>query len=191
MVGSAPTASQAAAHEALFGDALACDEVRPAAFLTGSTSGARLRVDAANGEALLRALAIVEDGLRSEEPEPGSDNTMHRLEAKLDLLTSLVAGLVPAQDTLALLPLRWSARGACLRVDTPVPAGSVGTLRVQPVDWLPSTLVLPVRVLACELVDGLWQLWLRFDSLPPALEAALERHLFRIHRRAIAETRRR
>jgi hypothetical protein len=34
------------------------------------------------------------------------------------------------------------------------------------------------------------RVWLRFDALPAAFEAALERHLFRIHRRAVAESRR-
>ena len=46
------------------------------------------------------------------------------------------------------------------------------------------------RVLACVEDGGTWQLWLGFGPLPPALESALERHLFRVHRRAIAESRR-
>jgi hypothetical protein len=45
-------------------------------------------------------------------------------------------------------------------------------------------------VLAVESTDGHARAWLRFDPLPPALEALLERHLFRLHRRAVAERRR-
>ncbi|NUS39217.1 MAG: PilZ domain-containing protein, partial [Lysobacter sp.] len=68
--------------------------------------------------------------------------------------------------------------------------GTAGWLRLQPSDALPQALRLPVRVLACEdSADGP-RLWLRFEGLSPALSAALERHLFRVHRREIAERRR-
>jgi hypothetical protein len=180
-----------ASDDALFGDALACDEVRPLAFDARPPDPHALRSHAANGEALLHALAIVEDGLRAEEPESPSDGTLHRLEAKLDLLTALVAAVVPTPHDLAPRPLRWSARGARLVLDAPLETGSTGTLRVQPVDWLPSTLALPAQVLACHSVAGGHEVWLRFVPLPAPLEAALERHLFRVHRRAVAETRRR
>lgn len=176
---------------ALFGDALACEELRPLALDTRAPDPQRLRAEASNGEALLHALAIVEDGIRPEEPESPGDNTLHRLEAKLDLLTALVAAVVPAPHGLAPRALRWSACGACLRVDGPMAVGARGTLRVQPVDWLPSTLALPYEVLACQATDDGHQAWLRFDPVSPHLEAALERHLFRVHRRAVAETRRR
>jgi hypothetical protein len=179
------------AELALFGDSLACEETRPLALDTRAPDARRLRAEAANGEALLHALAIVEDGVRPEEPDSTGDTTLHRLEAKLDLLTALVAAVVPAPHGLAPRALRWSARGACLRVDEPLAVGARGTLRVQPVDWLPSTLALPYEVLACEAGNDGQQAWLRFDPLSPPLEAALERHLFRVHRRAVAETRRR
>jgi hypothetical protein len=63
---------------------------------------------------------------------------------------------------------------------------------VQAAEWLPSPLILPATVIALEPEgsSGLHALWLRFESLTPALEAALERHLFRVHRRAVAESRR-
>jgi hypothetical protein len=55
---------------------------------------------------------------------------------------------------------------------------------------LPETLQLPARVLAIEPSPAGRRVWLAFDDLPPALEAMLERHLFRVHRRAIAVSRR-
>ena len=129
--------------------------------------------------------------MRAEEPEPSTDNTLHRLEAKLDLLTAVVAAIVPVHEVDTPRALHWSARGACLHVDTEVMTGTPGLFRVQPVDWLPSLLVLPATVLAgAAAATGGRMVWLRFDSLSPALEAALERHLFRIHRRAVAESRR-
>lgn len=190
----------AAARESLFADAIACEEVRPAAFEAGAPDAARLAAHLARSEALLRALAVVEDSARHEDPDQPHDTALHRIEAKLDLLTSLVATLAGGHGSDPLRALKWSARGACLAVDGPVATGTRGLFRVQPADWLPSPLVLPATVLACEAAaPGLaahasgiagHAAWLRFDALPAPLEAALERQLFRLHRRAIAESRR-
>lgn len=186
----------AEAREILFGDILACEETRPAAFVHGDPDSATLQSFGTRGEALLRALAVIEDGARSEahaslEPEQPADHAMHRIEAKLDLLTLLVASVHASNDNDPLQPLQWSARGACLAIDGPLPAGTSGHFRVRPADWLPSPLLLPASVIACDTgAPGVTRAWLRFGSLSPALEAALERHLFRIHRRSIAESRR-
>ena len=191
------------ARQALFGDTLTCDELRPAAFLPGVLDGAALASCNARGEALLQSLAVVEDGMRGEEPEQPSDYALHRLEAKVDLLMALVAGLCASQDDDPMQPLQWSARGASLVIAAPVPVGSTGRFRVRPSDWLPSPLVLPATVLACDADAEAGtpanthagsgtqaRVWLRFGPLSPALDAALERHLFRVHRRAVAESRR-
>ena len=174
------------AEELLFGDSLACEELRPASWLPRPR-----RPDpalASSGEALLRALAVLEDGPRPEEPETG-DHALPRIEAKLDLLTTLVASLCRHDDADPVRFLRWSARGACLVLADP-PEGDSGLFRVRPADWLPSTLVLPATEIAREHTSEGVRCWLRFDALPLGLEAALERHLFRIHRRAVAESRR-
>ena len=186
----------AEARAILFGDMLACEEVRPAAFVAGASDSAALYSFGTRGEALLRALAVIEDGARSEahasiEPEQPGDHAIHRIEAKLDLLTLLVANVCAGDETDPLRSLQWSARGACLAVDRPLPPGTSGHFRVRPADWLPSPLLLPATVIACDTdASGATRAWLRFDLLSPALEAALERHLFRIHRRSIAESRR-
>ncbi|MGN7725618.1 PilZ domain-containing protein [Luteimonas sp. 22616] len=186
----------AEAREILFGDILACEEIRPAAFVHGDPGNVTLQSFGTRGEALLRALAVIEDGARSEahaglEPEQPADHAMHRIEAKLDLLTLLVASVHASNDSDPLQSLQWSARGACLAIDGPLPAGTSGHFRVRPADWLPSPLLLPASVIACDTgAPGVTRAWLRFGSLSPALEAALERHLFRIHRRSIAESRR-
>lgn len=192
-----------AAEQALFGDALTCDELRPAAFLAGAAHAQAARQAGLRAEALLHALAVVEDSGRSEEPEHPADHALQRLEAKLDLLTALVASQCRGEDADPLLPLRWSACGASLTTPTAVVRGSAGQLRLQPADWLPTALLLPCSVLACEPVPATEstaqaghddarpsRLWLRFDPLSPSLTGALERHLFRVHRRAIAESRR-
>ena len=50
--------------------------------------------------------------------------------------------------------------------------------------------VRPKSVLAAESAAAGTQLWLRFEGLSTGLAAALERHLFRLHRREVAERRR-
>lgn len=181
----------AAAREDLFGDVLACDEVRPAAFIPGTPDRATLRSLSARGEALLRALAVIEDGARSEEPEQPLDHALSRIEAKIDLLAVVVAGLCTGDADDSAKALRWSARGACLAVETALAAGSTGQFRVKPADWLPSPLLLPATVLVCAAeADGGLRAWLRFEPIGSALQAALERHLFRVHRRSVAESRR-
>ena len=55
------------ADAALFGDALACDEVRPAGFEPATLDPAALHAEALRAEAFLQALALVEDS-RGEDP---------------------------------------------------------------------------------------------------------------------------
>jgi hypothetical protein len=94
---------------------------------------------------------------------------------------------------LPLRPLRWSRRGIRLEQGTRSGAtpGSMGVIRLQPCDWLPDHIDLPVVIVAeAANGSGAHYLWLRFEGLSDALEMALERHLFRLHRRQIAEARR-
>ena len=183
--------SAESAHEVLFGDTLTCEELRPAIFLPGALDPAQLAGFNARGESLLQSLAVIEDGARSEEPELPSEHALQRLEAKVDLLMALVASLCADQHNDPPQSLQWSARGASLPVPAPVAVGSEGWFRVRPADGLPSPLVLPATVLACgSAADGSTRVWLRFGPLSQGLRGALERHLFRVHRRAVAESRR-
>ena len=106
-------------------------------------------------------------------------------------MQGLVARLARTQEPSdPIRALRWSALGVCMPSDTATAPGTTGIFRIQPSDWLPEALELPATVLA-SVTDGDGpQLWLRFGPLTPPLESALERHLFRVHRRAIAESRR-
>ena len=178
------------ARAEVFGDSLACEEVRPAAFVPGTLSPDAARAACLRGENLLRSLAVVEDSRGDDgEDHSANDLALHRIEAKLDLLTALVTSRF-GEHFDPRRPLRWSARGACLEVDDAIAPGTGGALRVQPSDWLPEMLLLPATVLASVAHSSGQQLWLRFGPITPALESALARHLFRVHRRAIAESRR-
>lgn len=178
------------AETELFQDTLSCELALPADFRVGNGVG---RFSA--GEALLRGLAQVED-MRSDDGNEERGELplqLQRMDAKLDLMLVLLGRLARQnEDALPLRPLRWSRRGLRLELGSRSGAspGAAGLVRLQPSDWLPDYLELPVRVVAEAAAGAGFHLWLRFDDQPAALEEALERHLFRMHRRQIAESRR-
>ena len=187
-----PHAAQAA-EAGLFGDGLSCEALLPAGFVPGHGHG-RLP----QAEALLRGLAQVED-LRSEDSSEEKRGELpllaQRMDAKLDLMLVMIGRLLRQNDQAQpTRPVRWSVRGLRLLMEpsTPPPGlDTVGIVRLQPSDWLPDELELPALVSASAGDSaGLW-IWLRFPPLPADLEEAMSRHLFRMHRRQIAETRRR
>lgn len=180
------------ARAQLFDEILTLEETRAAAFVPRALAPSTVDGLLAQAESLLRALAVIDDGIgRGEDPDQPPDPALLRLEAKLDLLTLLVADLAGGQSAAdPQRALRWSARGVELVLDQAVQAGAQGCLRVRASDWLPSPLVLPAQVLAAAPEAAGTRAWLAFSPGSPALEAALERHVFRIHRRDIAQRRR-
>lgn len=184
-----------AARRALFGDTLACEETRPSAVLPAAPDESRRRALLVRAEALMRALAVVEES-RSDEPDERNpvDQSVRRLEAKVDLLVGLVAGLLHREQPVdPPRALQWSVRGVAVELPSTEAAPAAGesvVFRVQLSDALPEPMQLPARVLAIEPSPAGHRVWLGFDGLGPAIEDLLERHLFRVHRRAIAETRR-
>lgn len=187
-----PHAAQAA-ESGLFGEGLSCEAILPVEFVPGAAPG-RLP----QAEALLRGLAQVED-LRSEDSSEEKRGELpllaQRMDAKLDLVLAMLGRLLrQSGPALAARPLRWSARGLRVLLDASTPAPGLdtpGLVRLQPSDWLPDELELPALVCASASdAAGTW-LWLRFAPLPADLEEAMDRHLFRMHRRQIAGARRR
>lgn len=177
-----------AGDEALFGDALGCDERLPAAFVPGASPAPGA---AARDLMLLRALAMMEEGTDPvREDGDARSAEFARVEAKLDLVLALLGAVVATRaQALPLLPLRWSRLGARLRLPGP-PAAPTGVLQVHLDPRLPLALELPARLVGTESLGAECLAWLRFDDLDPALESALERHVFRRHRRAVADARR-
>jgi len=174
------------ADAVLFNHALNFEAPLPADFSPGAAPGRP-----AHAQSLLHAVAMIEDmghGHQHEHDELAPFN--QRMEAKLDL-NLLLLGRVLEQTTPALpvRHVRWSLRGARLQWledETLLPAvATEGSLRIQLCDWLPEALQLPARVLAADTAH----IWLHFPAFAPALNDALERHLFRQHRRQIAQAR--
>ena len=146
---------------------------------------------AARGLMLLRALAMMDDGAEGErdEADPRAAE-LSRIEAKVDLVLARLGAVLSARaESLPATALRWSRLGARLRLASS-PARPDGVLRVHLDPRLPQALELPARLVGTERLGGECLAWLRFEGLDPALEAALERHVFRRHRREVAESRR-
>ncbi len=177
------------ADAALFGDALACEDVQRAAFLPQTLDPARVETTCARAEIHLSAIAVIEDS-RNEEEEGTQGLALRRIEAKLDLLLTLVGNLHTQANGDSRVQLKWSAQGVRMPAGSDCTEGSTGLFRMQATPWLPEPLVLPAQVIACAPgEDGTPCQWLQFGPLPESTRAALERHVFRQHRRAVAERR--
>lgn len=188
MIVHVPVMSHPAETE-LFDGALTCEAMLPTGFRRGER---RLPPQAA--ETLLRALAVAEDTRSDDADDRGElPLSFQRLEAKVDLLMNLMGKLArQGNEALPLRAMRWSHRG--LRIDAPqafdAKPGDAGVVMIEPATWLSDAMELPAHVVAeTSTADRHHHLWLRFDVLGAGLADALERHLFRLHRRQIAEAR--
>lgn len=178
-----------AAEAALFDHSLVCDAFQFAEFQPHPFTSEQRQQICAQAEATLRAVATVEDST-AEDDEGKQPLVLRRIEARLELLTTLVAKLVNPTPEAGAVTLRWSAQGACFTCAAPHPVGEIGLFRTRIAAWIPEPLQLPASVFACQptATEG-HTLWLRFGPLDEVLTSALERHLFRLHRRVIAERR--
>ncbi len=179
------------ADRTLFGDVLSCDLALPADVHAGSFAG-----HPASADNLLRGLAQVEDLRGDDNGEERGELPLlvQRMDAKLDLMLALIGRLVrQGGHALPLRPLRWSRRGIRLEAGTRsgMLPGTAGVLSLQPAEWLPEQIELPVTLLAeAASGNGGVFIWLSFAQLGSGLEATLERHVFRLHRRQIAAAKR-
>lgn len=175
----------------LFNDALMVEECRPASFVAAELPPTAGQQASHRGEYLLRTLELIDVTRHEEREEAGNDSQLRRLEAKVDVLTSLVSGLMRARgDCDPERALSWSAAGAVLQASSPLPEGTKGVFRVQPSDRVPETLSIPATVIASDVSGTGWVIALQFDGLAPGFVEELQRHLFRVHRRSVAENRR-
>lgn len=189
MIPEVVSLQDAAAEAHLFGDSLSCDLDLPVSLEPASSRGRQ-----AQAVALLSGLAQIEDLRKDDGGEEHGDLPLlaQRMDAKLDLILGLIGRLARTHE-LPEQPVRLSRSG--LRIDLDLAAGlAVHTrviVRLQPADWLPDHLELPAEVFARHDGEHGARLWLAFVDLRPDLVEALDRHLFRLHRRAVAEQRRR
>lgn len=179
------------ADAVLFAEVLSCRLQLPVSLRAATPTEAH----AATAGMLLEGVALVEDHHQEDKPaeEHGPhEHALRRLEAKADLMLALLGRLLRAEQAGdAPEAVHWSSRGLCVTLAGTWGEGATGLLSLPVAAWLPQQLELPVRVLATEPVEaGRQRLWLEVAPLTDTLAEALKRHLFRLHRRAIAIERR-
>lgn len=175
-----------AADIELFSDALTCEERMPAQFLPASPDDATPDELADAAEHLLRTLGHIDEShADGDDDRLANEPALLRLEAKLNLVLRLVADMA-RHERLPHADVRWSRRGIALTQPEGARLGSTGRVRLSLGPQYPLPLEMPVRVIASDTVNGSARLRLRFEPHRPALEAAMERYLFRLHRRALA-----
>ncbi len=175
----------------LFGDCFACDDELPIAFHISSPSEVGIANVLSRAEHVLRMIGNVDEAPSEDrEDRIGPGSAVAHLDAKLnialDLLGTLIAAQNPPPDP---QPIRWSRRGICFRHPRAETPGSSGLLRLYLLHWMPMPVELPANVLACTAEGADFRLWLAFPATAHALEAAIERQLFRRHRLLIAVAR--
>lgn len=140
--------------------------------------------------ALLNALTLIEEGSarQSEEPSPLIAQ-MERLEAKFDLvLTLLTEALLPESVVPGPVPMRISSRGIAFEAARQVEPGAVVELSIHFSASLPRPVVL-YGVVVEPLPGEESHVSVEFRQLDPGVKERLERLVFRRHRRSIAQQR--
>lgn len=183
-----------AADTELFGEALGLTERLPVRFVADAGSAAP-RQAASSSLTLIRLLAMLDEPQRGTADDSERNLAdLERLEAKVDLLLALFGeSLRKGEDIPPRCDLRWSSLGARFSsvVDSPA-VGDRGLLTVHVDPRLPRPIELRATVLAVDAprADLAVEVYCRFDDPDAVIGADLERHIFRHHRRQIAQTRR-
>lgn len=141
---------------------------------------------------------LQERSLRALRAEPADEHEeqnpeMLRLHEKLDALMESVGRLLAAHHPApAARNLRLSRRGVAwsMPAEQAPAAGGYGVIELHLHPRLLQPLLLPARIVAVHPGDGGATVEAAFEPIAEIMESALERHVFRRHRRAVAETRR-
>lgn len=141
--------------------------------------------------ALLRGASMLDVEAKTTHVDDDDQPDWWRLEAKLDLILELV-GALARRDGLGGKPrsLHCSRLGLCFDwPSAPDNSQVVAAIELHPL--VPEPLRWPGEISAEPLENGEFRCWLRFATMPEPLRGAWERHVFRLHRRLIADARRR
>ncbi len=142
----------------------------------------------------LAVLAAI-NALEAQPPPHVQEDTEGRLQewqyidAKLNVLIQMFAGFWRQQcDLPTPVRIELSASGLCLPATLPRPASPARSVRLYLHPALPQALQLPVgRLHADPEAPGM--LRLEFGEIADEVDDALSRHVFRHHRRALAQAR--
>ncbi len=163
------------------------DRLRVAVLPRDAASMPLARLAERNASTLASIAAIEERRADGADEDGPVRQELARLDAKLNALVDIVNRLLLPADALpARVPVRFNAIGALVPAALLPAAGDAVCLRIH-LDACPSLpLELPARVRR-RLDDGL--AFVAFEPLGEAVGEAIERFVFRHHRRKVAEAR--
>ena len=142
---------------------------------------------------VLQALAVFEEAPRAAgtDSDPAAME-LHHLEAKIDVLLSLMGGLVAERGCSAPahnLVLRAGSVEWCGGEADACQTGDTGFARIYVNPTLPLPLRLPARIVGTVERSGARWLLTQFEHLAPAVSDGMQKLIFRRHRRQIALSR--
>jgi hypothetical protein len=179
--------------EEFFGDCLILEDTRPLAWLPGPLAqGAELaHLNADNLQLLISESSIEEtrslDALTEESP--ALLHELQRLEYKLNILLRLTAELTMRHNAMPKpYHMRLSASGLEWSLDGPV-TGSTGLLQLYINPSMPQPILLPCKVESEVHRNSQRISQLRFVGVSEPVTDALDKLIFRHHRRLIASSR--
>ncbi len=137
------------------------------------------------------ALAWDETPLSNEASEESGGRQYELVEFKVNLLLELVSELLTRDQPLP-IPAAVQLTGEGLWWKTARPPGVSEILRMEPyiLPSIPKPLVLIGEVTCIERSDDLYRVHARFLQMSELLQNAMEKMIFRHHRRLVAEARR-
>ncbi len=179
--------------DAFFGDGLILDELRPLAWLPGPVPlGSELASLNADNLQLLIAEGSIEETRSTEalkEESPALLHELQRLEYKLNILLRLTAELTMRQNAMPkVYRIRLSANALEWYLAGPT-AGATGVLQLYINSSVPQPLLLPCTVAGEVVRDAQRISQLRFAGISEPVADAMEKLIFRHHRRLIASSR--
>ena len=179
--------------DSFFGDGLILEDARPLAFSAGpAAEGNELAHLNADNLQLLIAEASIEEARANEalkEESPALLHELQRLEYKLNILLRLTAELTMRHSEMPRVErFRLSAHGLEWLGGGPA-RGATGLVRLYINPSVPQPLLLPCAVVGDVQRDALSVAQLRFVGISEPVADALEKLIFRHHRRLRASSR--
>lgn len=136
---------------------------------------------------ILTAVSLLEEHHQLAEEPTQTELELHRIHHKLDLLLELIGSFMQLQAPRpAAVALRLSWHGVSWEIGSGDPSpGSVGLVELHLNPVMPLPLRWPARIVAVSATE----VSAEFSAVPEFCQVALERHVFKRHRREVAETR--
>ena len=172
--------------------AIACEGLIPLGWELREELPPESRLAALNGanEALVRSCDGLEEPRRKLDDANELGQELQRLDAKLDLVLELLAEWLQAPTLPPTVQVRFNAVGLCWEAEELPAEGSLLRIELHLCSRIPRPVVLYARVVRVHPSDnGGARAVVEFVGVSEGLADALERMVFRRHRREVAQLR--